>query len=129
MRVRSLNEDNNTFTYNHIEDIIFNGFNPVYQVTLADGKQLKCTQNHKILTPYGWRILAQLGVGSEVLVNGQPLKNADQTYQNKEWLESKFSEGLTPKEVAALVGCSVETVKKWAYYYELTWQKNNGTKG
>lgn len=81
MRVRSLNEENNTFTYNHIEDIVFNGFNPVYQVTLADGKQLKCTQNHKILTPYGWRILAQLGVGSEVLVNGQPLKNADQTYQ------------------------------------------------
>jgi thymidylate synthase (FAD) len=129
MRVRSLNEENNTFTYNHIEDIVFNGFNPVYQVTLADGKQLKCTQNHKILTPYGWRILAQLGVGSEVLVNGQPLKNADQTYQNKEWLESKFSEGLTPKEVAALIGCSVETVKKWAYYYELTWQKKQWNQG
>jgi len=92
MRVRSLNEENNTFTYNHIEDIVFNGFNPVYQVTLADGKQLKCTQNHKILTPYGWRILAQLGVGSEVLVNGQPLKNADHILEVSQHPELAFDQ-------------------------------------
>lgn len=123
MRVRCLNEENNIFTSNHIEDVVFSGLNPVYKVTLADGKELKCTQNHKILTPYGWRILAQLGVGYKVLVNGKPLQDADKTYQNKEWLELQFSQGLTPKEVACLVGCSTEAVKKWAYHHKLTWEK------
>lgn len=123
MRVRSLDESSNTFTENHIEDIVFNGLNPVYKVTLADGKALKCTQNHKILTPYGWRILGQLSVGLEVIVNGQPLANAKKTYQNKEWLSIQFSQGLTPRQVAAIAGCSTEAIKKWAYHHNLTWQK------
>lgn len=129
MRVRSLNEETNTFTANHIEDVVFNGFNPIYKVTLADGKELKCTQNHKIFTPYGWRILAQLGVGSDVMVNGQPLKDADKTYQNKDWLESKFGQGLIPREMALLAGCSTEAIKKWAYRHNLTWEKKSWNKG
>jgi len=129
MRVRSLNEASNTFTTNYIEDVVFNGINPVYKVTLEDGKTLECTQNHKIYTPYGWRVLAQLSVGSKVMVNGQPLKDADKTYQNKEWLRFHFLNGLTPKGVAAIAGCSTESVKKWAYKHELTWDKKPWNKG
>ncbi len=129
MRVRSLDEASNTFTSNHIEDVVFSGLNPVYRVTLADGKQLECTQNHRILTPYGWRVLAQLSVGSQVMVNGVPLKNADKTYQNKDWLQAQFSKGLIPKEVAALAGCSAEAVKKWAYHHGLTWTHRHWNKG
>lgn len=84
MRVRCLDEQENIFTFNHIEDVVFNGFNPIYKITLKDGKTLKCTQNHQIFTPYGWRLLSQLYVGAEVMVNGQPLDNAATTYQNDE---------------------------------------------
>lgn len=129
MRVRSLDEENNTFTANHIQDVVFNGLNPVYRVTLSDGKALKCTQNHKIFTPYGWRILGQLGVGSQVMINGQTLKNAGRIYQNKKWLKAQFAKGLIPKDIAALVGCSVEAVKKWAYRHELMWEKKQWNKG
>lgn len=129
MRVRSLDEETNTFTENHIEDVVFNGINPVYKVTLEDGKTLECTQNHKIYTPYGWRILAQLSVGSEVMVNGHPLANADKTYQNKDWLESQFRVGLKPKDLAAIAGCSKEAIKKWAYIHGLTWEKESWNKG
>jgi thymidylate synthase (FAD) len=129
MRVRSLDESSNTFTSNYIENVVFNGLNPVYKVTLADGKILECTQNHKIYTPYGWRILSQLAVGSEVMVNGIPLANADKTYQDKNWLESHFSKGLRPKDLAVIAGCSTECIKKWAYVHGLTWDKSNWNKG
>lgn len=129
MRVRSLDEKSNTFVSNHIEDVVFNGLNPIYKVTFADGKVLECTQNHKIYTPYGWRVLAQLSVGSYAMANGIPLANADKTYQNKEWLERHFSNGLKPKNIAALAGCSAEAVKKWAYFHGLTWEKSQWNKG
>jgi thymidylate synthase (FAD) len=129
MKVRSLDEASNTFTYNHIEDVVFSGLNPVYKVTLANGSVLECTQNHKIYTPYGWRVLAQLSVGSQVMVNGVPLKDADKTYQNKEWLKDKFAQGLIPREVASIVGCSTEAVKRWSYKHGLTWEKRQWNKG
>ena len=129
MRVRSLNEETNTFTENFIEDVVFNGLNQIYKVTLEDGKTIKCTQSHQIYTPYGWRILAQLGVGSPVMINGVPLANADKTYQNKSWLQQHFDRGLLPKDVAAIAGCSTEAVKKWAYHHKLTWEKSQWNKG
>lgn len=129
MRVRSLDEAKNVFTIGHIEDVIFSGINPVYEVTLADGKKLVATKNHKIYTPSGWKFLSDINVGDDVMVNGQPLKDADKTYQNKEWLLSHFCSGLIPREVAAIAGCSTEAVKKWAYHHRLTWQKRQWNKG
>lgn len=129
MRVRVLDESSNTFTEGHIEDVVFSGLNPVYTVTLADGKRLECTQNHQIYTPYGWRVLSQLSVGSHVMVNGIPLCDADKTYQNKDWLQEHFNKGLIPRELAAIAGCSSGAVKKWAYIHGLTWQKRKWNKG
>ncbi|MCT7965154.1 FAD-dependent thymidylate synthase [Laspinema sp. D1] len=101
----------------------------MYRVTLEDGKTIKCTQNHKILTPYGWRILAQLSIGSEVMVNGQSLESADKIYQDKEWLKTHFDKGLRPKDIAAIAGCSTESIKKWAYRHNLSWDKSVWNKG
>jgi thymidylate synthase (FAD) len=129
MRIRSLNEETNTFTYNHIKDVVHSGTQPVYLVKLEDGKSIKCTKNHKILTPSGWKTLADLDVKSSVMANGIPLANADKTYQSKEWLADKFAAGMIPKEVAALAGCSAESVKKWAYIHRLTWQKRQWNAG
>jgi thymidylate synthase (FAD) len=132
LRLRSLHEENNTFTINNLENVVYNGINPVYQVTLEDGKTIKCTQNHQFYTPYGWRRLEQLGIGSSVMANGTPLANADTTYQSKEWLSTHFAQGLRPKDMAAIAGCSTESIKKWAYKHELTWNTepwNTGVKG
>jgi thymidylate synthase (FAD) len=129
MRVRSLNEESNTFTVNHIEDVVFSGINPVFEVTLEDGKKVRCTENHKILTPLGWKTLKEIRVGDPLMVNGVPLKDADKTYQNKEWLQDGFNKGLVPVDLAKLIGCSTETIKKWAYHYGLTWNKRQWNKG
>lgn len=129
MRVRSLNEESNTFTINHIEDVVFSGINPVFEVTLEDGKKIRCTENHKIYTLDGWKLLKNIGVEDSIMANGVPLKDADKTYQNKEWLEEGFKNGLTTKDLAKAAGCSVEAIKKWAYYHKLSWEKKQWNKG
>jgi thymidylate synthase (FAD) len=129
MGVRSLDTDSNTFTINHIEEVVFSGVNPVFEVTLEDGKRIQCTSNHKLLTDSGWRILEEVNVGDSLMVNGVKLKNADSTYQNREWLKKGFSEGLIPKDLARKAGCSTEAIKKWAYYHKLKWEHRRWNEG
>ena len=47
MRLRVLNEETNEYTVGHIGEIVDKGIQPVYCVTLADGKQLSLTENHR----------------------------------------------------------------------------------
>lgn len=129
MKVRSLNESSNTFTINHIEEVVFSGINPVFEVTLEDGKKIRCTENHKICTLDGWKTLKDIRVGDSLMANGVPLKDADKTYQSKEWLEEGFKRGLSTKDLAKAAGCSVEAIKKWAYHHQLSWEKRQWNKG
>jgi thymidylate synthase (FAD) len=129
MRVRSLNEESNTFTINYIEEVVFSGINPVFEVTLEDGKKIRCTENHKIYTLDGWKTLKEIKVGDSLMANGVPLRDADKIYQNKEWLEEGFKKGLTTKDLARAAGCSVEAIKKWAYHHKLSWEKKQWNKG
>ena len=54
MRVRVLNEETREFTSGHIGDVIDKGVQPVYRLTLEDGKQITMTENHRVLTDGGW---------------------------------------------------------------------------
>ena len=38
----------------HISDVIDKGVQPVYRMTLADGKEITLTENHRVLTDDGW---------------------------------------------------------------------------
>ena len=59
MNLRVLDEATNEFTTGHIADIVDKGVQPVYRVTLADGKQLTLTENHRILTDDGWATMRE----------------------------------------------------------------------
>ncbi len=50
----TLNEDTNEFGVAHISDVIDKGVQPVYRLTLADGKEITLTENHRMLTDDGW---------------------------------------------------------------------------
>ena len=52
-----------SFTTGRIADVVASGVRPVYDVALADGKQLAMTADHRVLTPGGWRTLRE-AVGS-----------------------------------------------------------------
>src|SRR5207253_4195749 len=51
--LRVFDDENRVFTTGQLDDIIDKGVQPVYEVTLTDGKHLKLTENHRILTASG----------------------------------------------------------------------------
>ena len=55
---------------NRIVDVHQNGIQPVWKVTLEDGNSITATANHRHMTSEGWREVADLSVGDELLVCG-----------------------------------------------------------
>jgi thymidylate synthase (FAD) len=130
MRVRALNEDTNEFGVAHISDVIDKGVQPVYRLTLADGKEITLTENHRMLTDDGWLTMREAvglhGDGESaaatkecrVAVNGVP------SYQDPVWLAARRSEGLSVAEISAEAGCSYHTVRKWLARHGLSFRND-----
>src|SRR5260370_15354735 len=88
LRLRCLDEKTGTFTTGKVKSIVRSGVKPVFTVTLADGKTITATKEHRFLTKNGWLPLEEI-VGSlsvsisgfavyenldaEIMVNGQPM--------------------------------------------------------
>jgi thymidylate synthase (FAD) len=125
MKLRVLDESTNEFTVGHVDDIVDKGVQPVYRVTLADGKALTLTENHRVLTDEGWRTMREaLGLVGErqnarktrtvrMIVNGRP------AHQDREWLQARRAEGKSVAAIAAEAGCSYHTVRKWLAVHDL----------
>jgi thymidylate synthase (FAD) len=126
MRVRVLDERTNEFTHGHICDVIDKGVQPVYRLTLEDGKQLTLTENHRVLTSTGWRTMgdavglegcgesARMTVECHLMANGLP------AYQDPVWLRARRDEGCSVREIADAAGCSYHTVRKWLRRHDLS---------
>jgi len=100
MRLRVLNEETGLFEIGHIKDVMCSGIQPVYRVTLEDGKTLDCTANHRLFTSVGWQTMGDaVGLltnfdGSVVTItkpcyvmcNGMAVVG-NGLYRNQEWLQ------------------------------------------
>ncbi len=129
MNLRVLNEENGEFETGHISEIFDKGLQPVYRLTLADGKRLTVTENHRLLTQDGWRTMrAAVGlVGSGgsaraerdclLMTNGMPL------HQDPTWLRRQRQVGRTVQEIADEAGCSYHTVRKWLARHDLRFSR------
>jgi hypothetical protein len=87
----SYNEDTGKFISNEIEDIILTGVKPVFKIKLKKSNNrklpvtkynLKCTNDHKLLTSDGWKELKDMVIGDRFAVFGitrtnRPRKNFD----------------------------------------------------
>jgi len=62
---------------NRIVDVHYNGFRPVWKVTLEDGSSITATDNHRHMTVNGWREVRELSEGDELLVCGE--------YEQQSW--------------------------------------------
>jgi thymidylate synthase ThyX len=63
LRVRTLDESTNEFGCGSLADVVDKGVQPVYRLTLADGKAIALTENHRLLTDEGWlRMGAAVGL-------------------------------------------------------------------
>ena len=75
-----LNERTGIVEHTKITNIYVNGLKEVWLFTLDDGKNIKATKDHKVLTPSGWATFGQLSVKDEVVVasaSSLPLASAE----------------------------------------------------
>lgn len=49
-------------------------------------------------------------------------------YKSKKWLEQKYRNGWTLKEIAAEAGCSESTIWNWLVFHNIVAGKRNWTK-
>lgn len=127
MRLRVLNEETGLFEVGHIKDIMSSGIQPIYRVTLSDGKMLDCTVNHRLFTSEGWQTMGDaVGLVTSpdgrvvnmtkpcfVMCNGMAVAG-NGLYRDKVWLQEQIAKGLLTEEIAKLSDCSITTVKEWA---------------
>lgn len=125
MKLRVLNEETREFEVGHICDVIDKGIQPVYRITLADGKQLTATESHLLLTDEGWKTLHE-AVGLEgagkvaattrdcrLLVNGVAV------YRDYEWMKTARDRGLSVSQMAESADCSYPTIRSWLRRHDL----------
>lgn len=150
MNLRVLNEETGIFETGHIQDVFAQGVQPVYRLTLEDGRTLDCTENHRLLTSQGWQMMHEAlmpikDASREVVSHRQDcflMTNGvvvgEGLYRDKMWLQEQLKAGLTVKQMAQEAGCSIEAVKKWIYHHGLQLNKaksgttnpwNRGLKG
>lgn len=72
--VYSLNEIDYKIYYIENAEIILNGIQPVYSVTLTDGRNIDVTDNHPFLTVEGWKLLKDLKIKDKIAVPNNKLK-------------------------------------------------------
>jgi thymidylate synthase (FAD) len=129
MKLRVLDESTNEFTVGHIDDIVDKGVQPVYRVTLADGKSLTLTENHRVLTDEGWRTMREAlgltgdGQSARMTRAARMVTNGVPAHQNREWLRTRRAEGKSVGDIAAEAGCSYHTVRKWLAIHDLRFSR------
>lgn len=67
--VRSYIEEQNLIRLNEVEDILYSGKKEVWELLLEDGKTLKATPEHKIMTNKGYKLLKDLNCNDYVMVD------------------------------------------------------------
>jgi thymidylate synthase (FAD) len=135
MKLRVLDESTGEFVTGRIADIFDKGVQPVYRLTLADGKELTLTTEHRVLTDGGWKIMADAvglrGQGHEaemtrrcaLMINGIPL------HQDREWLRSRRAAGCSVSQIATEAGCSYHTIRKRLAHHELKFSREEQYRG
>jgi thymidylate synthase (FAD) len=129
MNLRVLNEDTGVFEIGHLQEVFDQGIQPVYRLTLEDGRTLDCTENHRLLTDKGWQTMREaveliIEANQEVISYKQDcylMANGviagDGLYKDRNWLQEQLLAGLTARQMAQKADCSVEAIKKWIYIY------------
>ena len=132
MTLRVLNEETGVFETSHIRDVMCSGMQPVYRLTMEDGRHLDCTANHRLLTPDGWRTMGEAltlrtrqdgSVRSfrrtaRVLANGNVAVGTG-AYRDKMWLREQIDAGTSVRTMAERAGCSPTTVRDWARRHQI----------
>jgi flavin-dependent thymidylate synthase len=126
MKLRYFDEDEKVIKHCNIVDVFDQGEKNVYKIYLKDGKTIKCTEDHRLLSDIGWGTLKDLTDFRETdkCISFKPVRlatNGVALYKNKEWLESQKNKNLFVSEIAERAGCSYHTIRKWLNIHGLNY--------
>lgn len=122
-KLRVLNEDTGIFEIGNIKDIFYSGRKSLYEITLENGKKLKCSKDHRILTDTGFKTIKNgLKIGSNVACNGVKVVGNGK-YRDYEYMKSLREQKLSVSEMAELCGCGYDNIRKWLKIHKLNFTK------
>ena len=133
MRVRQMDEGTLAMRHGRVVNVFDNGVKPVVRMTLADGKAIECTVDHRFRFSDGWHTLAAAtGLTLDwkvaswrfgdyyVYVNGTEV-GVPAMYQDRGWLDEQYNRLSRPlAEIADACGASTHTIRKWLRVHRLT---------
>lgn len=112
LRLRCLDEQTGTFTVGKVKSVVCSGMKPVFTVTLADGKTITTTKEHRFLTKEGWKFLEEIVGGLTISASGKAIYgvekaeimvNGQKVYKNAGWLHEHYVvKGLSRRGVENL---------------------------
>lgn len=104
-----------------IKEVFKTGVKAVYKMILDNGKQIICTDQHKLLTFDGYKRLEEINTTDFVACNGVPL------YHDKQWLLRAKDMSIKTKSgiggIAELAGVKPVTISKWLKKHGLQFTK------
>lgn len=121
MLIRVYDENNACFTVSHVTDVLYSGKQEVYLVETEDGKSLKCSAKHMILTSDGWTTLTD-AIGLELTSNKTATMSKDcyvmtngtkDVWRNYDWMAKQRQNGYSVSEIAENASCSYHNILKW----------------
>lgn len=126
--------DGNKFITARIKDVYKTGKKECYKITIADGKSIICTKEHKFLTKDGYKSLDDI-VGVNVNGNIASMNkvgiigtNGIYLYQDKEWLRLQKDTCVNNRQglkwIVNEYGINYNTLRKWLRVHNLQFSKN-----
>lgn len=115
--------DGEKFTIARIKEVFKTGIKPCFKITLADGKTITCTKEHKFLTRDGFSDLESIvglslnNTKAAMSKKGIVATNGGFAYHDKEYLLNLKEESIKNKTgvkgIAEKLNISYHTVRKW----------------
>jgi thymidylate synthase (FAD) len=129
MKLRSCDEQTGEIIHTNVVNVWESGVKPVFRVTLANGKSLKMSKDHRCLTRDGWKTLEQATGMSVNAAGGVSWRddapdfavNGVHAYQDAAWLKARRAEGLDISKIAEDAGTSYHTIRKYLKKFGLTY--------
>lgn len=122
-KIRVLNEDNGFFETSNIKNVFKSGVKEIYEITLQDGKSLKCSKDHKIFTKDGWKTITDgLGLADFIATNGLSVAG-NGNYRDYNYLKLCRDKKMSVEEMACDCKVSYHTIRKWLKIHNLCFSK------
>lgn len=133
MKVRVFDEKNKILTHSNIKEVFQTGIKDIFEITLENGKTIKSTKEHKVLTKNGF-ISLENAIGLSLINNTAVMSkntfigcNGVLLHQNYDWLINakirNIKNGKGVSGIAEDAGVSYNTIRKWLKKHNLTFSK------